>query len=141
VLPSPARPTEAWSGSLSSEIVVLGPQAVVGQVFDPALAAESRSWDVAAGIRGEEIAVAVLTEKHGAYAWGAESQRFPHWDNPAWKLDQPGEYDVTVRLVASGVAAERTFFLGLGPPHSRRIELSEVEPSRESSGRASSHRS
>jgi hypothetical protein len=92
-------------------------------VFDPGTAVQSRWWDVAASSKGEEVAVAVLTAKHGAYAWGAESQAFPNWDNPEWRLEQPGEYDVTVRVEGSGVSAERTFRLDLGPPETRRIEL------------------
>jgi hypothetical protein len=79
-------------------------------LYSAARAAESRRWDVAAGPKGEEIAVAVLKADGHAYGWGAESQAFPDFGNPAWKLDH-GVYEVTVRVRGSGVEAERTFIL------------------------------
>jgi hypothetical protein len=115
-------------GALSASVGVSGtatPELLpeVVRIFDPALATESQSLDVAASPDYEEVAVAVLAQSGAAYAWGAESQRFPQWDNPAWKLNQPGQYDVTVKLRASGVTAERTFLLTLGPPETHTIEI------------------
>jgi hypothetical protein len=124
VLPQAAVLSQAIAASAGSSPSMLSrtSQPFVVDVFDAGRAVESRSWDVAAGPRGQEIAVAVLTAADEAYAWGSESQRFPNWDNPDWRLDQPGEYDVTVRLDASGVQAEESFTLELGGPGSGRIE-------------------
>jgi hypothetical protein len=124
VLPYSALPGGTVAASAGSSPTTLGGAAV--DVFDAGKAVESRSWDVTSGLRGQEIAIAVRTQSGEAYAWGAESQRFPQWDNPAWKLDQPAEYDVTIRLDASGVTAEETFTLELGSKQSGRIEWAQT---------------
>jgi hypothetical protein len=108
------------SPSVGNSVTSLAPTVI--DVFDEGKAVESRRWDVTSGHRGQEIAVAVLTARDEAYAWGAESQRFREWDNPEWKLDQPGRYDVTVRLDASGVEKSETFELEVGAPGSQRLE-------------------
>jgi hypothetical protein len=72
---------------------------------DPALVPQSLTLDLPAGGRWEEVAVAFLRDGE-AYAWGAESQLYPEWKNPAWRLDR-GVYRVTVRVEAGGVEASK----------------------------------
>ena len=75
----------------------------------PELIPKSKVYDLIAGARWEEVAVAVLRDGE-AYGWGAESYAFPNWRNPSWKLDR-GEYDVTVTAVAAGKTWSRRFGL------------------------------
>jgi hypothetical protein len=96
----PVRSIDEWSRGLSFV-----------DVYDPALSAASLRQDISAGEDGEEIAVAILKEDGSAYAWGAESYRFEGWANPAWKLEDQTEYEVTIRVEGSGVGLERRFRL------------------------------
>lgn len=78
----------------------------VGLIQVPALELipDSYVFDLPAGGRWEEVAVAVLREGE-AFAWGAES--YLHgWRHPDWGLDR-GEYEVTVIVEhPAGRAAE-----------------------------------
>lgn len=69
------------------------PTSIVG-VLDPSLVPDSEVYDLHAGGRWEEVAVAVLRNGR-ASGWGAESY-FHQWHHPDWKLDR-GVYDVEVR--------------------------------------------
>ena len=99
--------TVALSASSAQNIARVGRLQQI-HVYSPALAAESRRWDLAASNRGEEGAVAILRSDGHAYAWGAESQAHPNGANPEWELDY-GTYEVTVRVQGSDVDLERRF--------------------------------
>jgi hypothetical protein len=98
----------ASASSAMNTVQVAGLEPI--RVYSAARAAESRRWDLAAGPKGEEIAVAVLKAGGRAFAWGAESQAYPEWANPEWELDY-GTYDVTIRVQGSGVEVAGTFAL------------------------------
>lgn len=93
---------------IRAELVDPATGQVIGMLA-PDLIPESQVYDLVAGGRWEEVAVAVLRDGE-AYAWGAESYGFPNWRNPEWKLER-GEYDVTVSAAASGKTWTRRFRL------------------------------
>jgi len=76
--------------------------------FLPELIPPSQVYDLPAGGRWEEVAVAVLMGGE-AYGWGAESYRFD-WRHPDWRLDR-GVYDVEVRVDWQGRSKARRFRL------------------------------
>jgi hypothetical protein len=113
IIPDPgANAFSVLAASASVGASAVGKEAgvIIARLFDPARAVESRRWDVAAGAKGEEVAVAVLKADGRAFAWGAESQRYPDWANPDWELER-GTYEVTVHVEGSGISASRTFKL------------------------------
>lgn len=75
---------------------------------DPALLPQSHVYDLHAGGRREEVAVAVLRDGR-ASGWGAESY-FHDWHHLDWRLDQ-GIYDVEVRAEWPGTTKTRRFRL------------------------------
>lgn len=75
----------------------------------PELVGASEEYDLPAGGRWEEIAVAVRRGDE-AYAWGSTSYFHDQWRNPEWKLE-PGVYEVKLTLTFSGGSAEQTFTL------------------------------
>lgn len=85
-----------------------GPPIMIG-ILDPALIPQSHVYDLPAGGRWEEVAVAVLRDGE-AYGWGGESYRYPNWRNPNWHL-QRGVYDVEVRVEWQGRSTARRFRL------------------------------
>jgi hypothetical protein len=80
-----------------------GPPIEIG-VRDPTLVPQSQVYDLQAGGRWEEVAVAVLVDGE-AWGWGAESQ-LHGWKHPHWKLDL-GVYDVEVRAEWQGTSQTR----------------------------------
>lgn len=94
-------------------------------VLAPDLVPPSKTYDLPAGGRWQEVAVAVLRDKE-AYGWGADSYAYD-WKNPNWKLDR-GVYDVRLTIQWNGGSMEKRFALPflstdiggfeLTPPHS-----------------------
>ena len=84
-----------------------GPPIVIG-IPDPSLVPQSQVYDLQAGGRWEEVAVAVLRDGEVS-GWGAESY-FHNWHHPDWKLDR-GVYDVEVRADWQGQSKVRWFRL------------------------------
>jgi hypothetical protein len=84
-----------------------GPQPGFTRVYDPTLS--PREHDVAAGHRGEEVAVAILMPR-GAFAFSTASYSYPTWTVPDWELSR-GTYRVVVRVHGSSVEIERPFKL------------------------------
>jgi hypothetical protein len=78
-------------------------------VPDPGRLPESQVYDLQAGGRWEEVAVAILRDGR-ASGWGAESYFHDGWHNPAWQLDD-GVYDVEVRAEWQGTSETRRFRL------------------------------
>ena len=68
------------------------------------------TYDLPAGDRWEEIAIAILLQEGDAYGFGANSYQFPLWRNPTWQLPR-GVYTVTIKLDASGVSKTERFKL------------------------------
>ncbi len=92
---------------------------LVIQRFDLAAVSSTLTYDVPAGDRWEEIAIAILHHEGDAYGFGANSYQYPLWRNPTWQLDR-GVYTVTVKLDASSVSKTRKFKLdNLKPDFSR----------------------
>ncbi len=79
------------------------------RVFDPALVQPSLRLDLAPGT-WEEVAVAILRDDGEAFAFTAESYRFPYWGNPEWALER-GQYDVTIRVESGGITATAEYTL------------------------------
>jgi hypothetical protein len=80
-----------------------GPPVLIG-IPDPQSVPETQVYDLLAGARREEVAVAVLC--HGeAYGWGAESY-LHHWRHPDWKLER-GAYDVEIRAEWQGTSVTK----------------------------------
>jgi hypothetical protein len=103
-----------------------GPPIQIG-IPDPTLVPQSQVYDLQAGGRWEEIAVAVLRDGE-AYGWGAESQMHG-WKHPNWKLER-GVYDVEVRADWQGTPETRWFrleYLSDDLP-SFRLTVFELEP-------------
>jgi hypothetical protein len=68
----------------------------------------SQVYDLPAGGRWEEVAVAVLRDGE-AHGWGAESYAY-NWRHPDWKLER-GAYDVEVRVEWQGRSKVERFRL------------------------------
>lgn len=84
-----------------------GPPIQIG-VPEPSLVPQSQVYDLLAGGRWEEVAVAVLRDGE-AYGWAADSY-FYNWRKPELELDK-GVYDVEVRAEWQGKAETRRFRL------------------------------
>lgn len=84
-----------------------GPPLLLG-IPDPTLVPASQVYDLPAGGRWEEVAVAVLRDGQ-VHGWGAESY-FYDWRNPDWRLDR-GVYDVDVRVEWQGKSKTGRFRL------------------------------
>lgn len=105
--PVPAR-WSARSEPIRSYPVAQGDGFGLVQIPAAELLPDTYEYDLLAGGRWEEVAVAVLLDD-GAFAWGAESY-FHNWRNPDWKLDR-GEYDVAVTVEHSGGRDTESFTL------------------------------
>jgi len=81
-------------------------------VPDPSLLPASQVYDLQAGGRWEEVAVAVLRDGR-ASGWGAESYSH-NWHHPDWRLDRGG-YDVEVRADSQGESETRWFHSNTSP--------------------------
>lgn len=82
---------------------------IVVALAAPELVGASEEYDLPAGGRWEEIAVAVRRGDE-AYAWGSTSYFHDEWRNPEWELE-PGIYEVKLMLTFSGGTAEQNFTL------------------------------
>lgn len=91
---------------------------------DPTLLPGSQVYDLQAGGRWEEVAVAVLRDGR-ASGWGAESY-FHNWHHPDWRL-QHGVYDVEVRVDWQGKTDTRWFRLEYTSDDLSHFNLTERE--------------
>ena len=83
---------------------------LVIQHFDPGAVSHTMTYDLPAGDRWEELAIAILHQEGDAYGFGANSYQFALWRNPTWQLPR-GVYTVTIKLDASGVSKTERFKL------------------------------
>jgi hypothetical protein len=98
---------------------------LVIQRFDPAAVPNTLTYDVPAGDRWEEIAIAILHQEGDAYGFGANSYQYPQWRNPLWQLDRR-VYTVTVKLDASSVSKTQRFKLDYLKPDFARFKTSDL---------------
>ena len=126
--PEPFRAQLVLSGTkvitaAEGEEVESGPTFI--NQYDPMIVPQTRRLDVAAGDAAQEVAIAVLRSDGSAHAFGADSYEFLGWKHPDRELERQ-VYEVTVRVLASGVSKSRRFKLDNLAPDFGRFSRLEV---------------